>query len=171
MNNAGPQNEWCYTCEPESSNETSLANYDMFPEPAYSPTWQAAIAYVQATAGGDAPVWDTGLQNGAPWTDPATGITSTVPGSHMPWQLKRDPYEDVVLLAKDLGCQGIDADYEEMWHADLHKTGPAGGPWNLYQTVYKFAAVLKDLQLNIAAHAPGMMLSTAAGAAGGWGGN
>ena len=94
-----------------------------------------------------------------------------VPGTNLPWQLKRDPYADAVQLAKELGCTGIDLDYEEMWHADLHKTGPAGGPWGLDQTVYKFAAILKDFQLNIAALAPGMMLSTAAGAAGGWSGD
>ena len=37
--------------------------------------------------------------------------------------------------------------------------------------MYKFSAILKDLQLNIAAKAPSMLLSTASGAAGGWEGN
>jgi hypothetical protein len=170
VDNASPSNEFCFTCEPPYSNET-LGDFDIFPEPAYSPTWQQALSYVAATAGGAAPpTWDT-IENGQNWTDPATGITVLVPGSNLPWQRKRDPYADAVSLAKDLGCAGIDLDYEEMWHADEHKTGPAGGPWNNDQTVYKFAAILKDVQLNIAAQAPGMLLSTAAGAAGGWSGN
>ena len=63
VNNASPANNYCYTCEPPYSNET-LGDFDMFPEPAYSPTWQAAIAYVAATAGGGAPpTWD-GIENG-----------------------------------------------------------------------------------------------------------
>lgn len=170
VNNAQPSNEFCFTCEPPYSNET-LGDFDMFPEPSYSPTWQQALTYVAATAGGAAPpTWDI-IENGQNWTDPTTGITVLVPGSNLPWQLKRDPYADAVSLAKDLGCAGIDLDYEEMWHADEHKTGPAGGPWNNDQTVYKFAAILKDVQLNIAAQAPAMLLSTAAGAAGGWSGN
>ncbi len=37
--------------------------------------------------------------------------------------------------------------------------------------MYKFSAILKDVQLNIAAKAPSMLLSTASGAAGGWEGN
>jgi len=37
-----------------------------------------------------------------------------------------NPYQDIVYLAKDLGAQGIDLDYEEDWHADYYKygTGP-----------------------------------------------
>jgi hypothetical protein len=49
-------NMWCYTCEPQSQN-TTLADFDMFPEPSNSSTWQAAQAYVSATAGGDPVVW------------------------------------------------------------------------------------------------------------------
>jgi len=49
-------NMWCYTCEPPSEN-TTLADFDIFPEPSNSSTWQAAQAYVLATAGGDPVVW------------------------------------------------------------------------------------------------------------------
>lgn len=169
VNNASPANEYCYTCEPPSSNET-LNYFDVFPEPSFSPTWQQAIAYVSATAGGSVPpAWDT-IENGEPYTDPATGISSLVPGSNLPWQLKKDPYAGVVMLAKDLGCTGVDVDYEEFWHADMHKLGDAG-PWELPQTVYKYAAVLKDIEINVDAIAPGMLISTAAGAVGGWAGN
>lgn len=49
-------NMWCYTCEPKSEN-TTLPDFDIFPEPSSSSTWQAAQAYVQATAGGDPVVW------------------------------------------------------------------------------------------------------------------
>ncbi len=170
MNNASPANEWCYTCEPPSSNET-LNSFDIFPEPTYSPTWQQAIAYVTATAGGGAPVWDSAIDPGQSWTDPATGLTVPVPGSSLPAQLSRDPYADVVHLAAELGATGIDLDYEEDWHADMLKGGASGGPWTLYQTVYKFAAIAKDISLNIAAIKPSLMLATAAGAAGGWPGN
>ena len=171
VDTAGPANEYCYTCEPPSANE-SLFNFNMFPEPAYSPTWAAAVAYVAAGAGGaHAPAWDPSLINGENWTDPATGVTTTVPGSGAPYALRRDPYADVVSLAADLGCGGVDLDYEEMWHADEYKYGPAGGPWTLEQTVYKWAAIARDMQLSIAARAPGMLLSTAAGAASGWAGD
>ena len=168
VNNAAPSNEYCYTCEPPTANETAN-DFDIFPQPTFSSTWQAAVAYVTATAGGSQPpAWD-GITSGQNWTDPATGITSTVPGSSLYAALKRDPYSDIVDLAIDLGAQGIDIDYEEDWHADLHKDGP--GPWTLPQTVYKFSAILKDVALNAAARAPALMLSTAAGAAGAWGGN
>jgi len=169
--NAAPSNEYCYTCEPPSSNET-LNSFDLFPEPSFSPTWQAAVAYVTAGAtGGKAPVWDTNFVNGRPWTDPATGVSTTLPGSDLYAKLQRDPYSDIVSLAKDLGASGIDVDYEEDWHADLHKDGPSGGPWTLPQTVYKYSAILKDIALNIAALQPELLLSTAAGAASGWSGN
>jgi chitinase len=30
-------------------------------------------------------------------------------------------YANVVKMAKDLGCDGVDLDYEEFWHADWHR--------------------------------------------------
>ncbi len=172
MNNASPENEYCYTCEPPAANET-LNNFDLFPEPTFSPTWQAAVAYVTAGAASAPvqPVWDAGFINGQQWTDPNTGVTTTLPGSGLYNTLRRDPYADLVSLAVDLGAAGVDVDYEEMWHADMHKQGPAGGPWTLPQTVYKYAAILKDVQLNIAAQAPALLLSSPTGAASGWAGN
>ena len=172
MNNASPDNEYCYTCEPPAANET-LNNFDLFPEPTFSPTWQAAVAYVTAGAASAPvqPVWDAGFINGQQWTDPNTGVSTVLPGSGLYNTLKRDPYADLVSLAVDLGAAGVDVDYEEMWHADMHKQGPAGGPWTLPQTVYKYAAVLKDVQLNIAAQAPALLLSSPTGAASGWAGN
>lgn len=58
----------------------------------------------------------------------------------------------------------------------MFKNGPSTGPWTSHQTVYKYAAIMRDVQINIEAIAPGMMLATAASAAGGlstnwWGGN
>ena len=70
VDNASPANEFCYTCEPPSSNET-LSDFGIFPEPSWSPTWQQAVAYVTAHAGGGyAPVWDTDMVPGNMWTDP-----------------------------------------------------------------------------------------------------
>ncbi len=172
VNNASPENDYCYTCEPPSANETD-SDFNFFPEPAFSPTWQAAVAYVTAGAASAPvqPTWDAGFISGQQWTDPNTGISSLLPGSGLYNTLKRDPYADFVSLAKDLGAAGVDIDYEEDWHADFHKQGPAGGPWTLPQTVYKYSAILKDVQLNIAAQAPGMLLSSPTGAASGWAGN
>lgn len=126
VDNASPANEFCYTCEPPYANET-LADFGIFPEPAWSPSWQQAVAYITSNAGGGyAPVWDTDLVPGAMWTDPKTGIAVLVPGQTQFVSKKRDPYQDIVYLAKDLGAQGIDLDYEEDWHADYYKygTGP-----------------------------------------------
>jgi hypothetical protein len=170
INNANAANEWCFTCEPPASNET-INNFGIFPEPTYSPTWKAAIAYVAATAGGAAPVWNSGIAPGTTWTDPVTSVAAPVPGSSLPASLQRDPYADFVHLAAEIGATGVDIDYEEMWHADLHKSGPAGGPWTLDQTVYKYVAVMKDLSLNIAAIKPSLLFSSPAGAASGWTGD
>jgi len=67
-------------------------------------------------------------------------------------------------------------DYEEMWHADYYKNGTSTGPWTSHQTVYKYAAIMRDVQLNIQSIMPTLKLATAASAAGGlstswWGGN
>ena len=127
VNNAAASNEYCYTCEPQSANET-LNDFNMFPEPAYSPTWAAAVAYVTAAAGGDhPPKWDTTLINGQQWTDPLTGITVTVPGDGTFNALRRDPYADVVTLCIELDAAGVDLDYEEDYHADYVRGGGAGG--------------------------------------------
>jgi hypothetical protein len=140
-------NEFCYTCEPPAQNDT-MNDFGMFPEPAFSPTWQQSIQYIQANAGGsNAPVWDITMVPNETWTDPKTGIAVIVPGSDFWYRSQRDPYQDLVYLAKDLGLDGVDVDYEEMWHADYYKYGT--GPWTLPQTVYKYAAVLYDIILNI----------------------
>jgi len=46
-----------------------------------------------------------------------------VPGSAEYLTALRDPYQDLVYLAKDLGATGVDIDYEEIWHADTFKSG------------------------------------------------
>ncbi|KAI7829008.1 hypothetical protein BC939DRAFT_500453 [Gamsiella multidivaricata] len=168
-------NMWCYTCEPKSEG-TVLADFDIFPEPSNSSTWQAAQQYVTAQAGGSAPVFHPEIAPGSTWTDPVTKITNLVPGSNYFAKVNRDPYQDLVYLAKDLGLAGVDIDYEEMWHADYFRVGPSTGPWTSHQTVYKYAAIMRDVQLNIQAIKPSLMLATAASAAGGlssnwWGGN
>ncbi|KAF9906719.1 hypothetical protein BX616_000641 [Lobosporangium transversale] len=168
-------NMWCYTCEPKSEN-TVLADFDIFPEPSNSSTWQEAQKYVIAQAGGEAPVFHPEMIPGHSWTDPITKITNLVPGSDYFVKTNRDPYQDLVYLGKDLGLAGVDIDYEEMWHADFYKKGASTGPWTSHQTVYKYAAIMRDVQINIQAIQPSMMLATAASAAGGlstnwWGGN
>ena len=47
---------WCYTCEPKSEN-TVLADFDIFPEPSNSSTWQDAQKYVVSKAGAAAPLF------------------------------------------------------------------------------------------------------------------
>ncbi|KAF9938944.1 hypothetical protein BGZ75_006094 [Mortierella antarctica] len=168
-------NMWCYTCEPKSEN-TVLADFDIFPEPSNSSTWQAAQKYVTATAGGGAPVFHPEIIPGRQWTDPVTKMTNLVPGSDYFIKQNRDPYQDLVYLGKDLGLAGVDVDYEEMWHADYYRAGASTGPWTSYQTVYKYATIMRDVQINIQAIQPSMKLGTAASAAGGlstnwWGGN
>eukprot|EP01106_Pelomyxa_sp_JSP_P000158 TRINITY_DN1021_c0_g1_i4.p2 TRINITY_DN1021_c0_g1~~TRINITY_DN1021_c0_g1_i4.p2 ORF type:complete len:421 (+),score=166.31 TRINITY_DN1021_c0_g1_i4:102-1364(+) len=138
INNCVASNQYCYVCEPPSEG-TTLASFSMFPEPDYSATWSQAVKYVTATAGGGAPVWNYEMVPGRPWTDTKTGITVTAPGTDAFYTAKRDPYADLVYLAADLGVSGIDIDYEEMWHADYYKLG--SGPYTLYQTVYKYAAI------------------------------
>lgn len=93
VSTASAANEWCYTCEPPAANET-LNDFNLFPEPAFSPTWKAAVAYVAAGAASApvAPTWDTSFINGSPWTDPVTGITVTLPGSGLYNTLQRDPW-------------------------------------------------------------------------------
>ncbi|KAF9136161.1 hypothetical protein BGW39_005543 [Mortierella sp. 14UC] len=168
-------NMWCYTCEPKGEN-TVLADFDIFPEPSNSTTWKDAQSYVISKAGGGAPVFHPEMVPGRTWTDPVTKQTLLVPGSDAFVKQNRDPYQDLVYLAKDLGLSGVDIDYEEMWHADTYRVGPTTGPWTSYQTTYKYAAIMQDVRLNIQAIQPSLMLATAASAAGGlstpwWGGN
>ncbi|KAF9170513.1 hypothetical protein BGX20_008879 [Mortierella sp. AD010] len=175
LSNCTSANLWCYTCEPQSAG-TTLANFAVFPEPSYSSTWQAAQKYVVATHGGDYPVFHPNMVPGQQWTDANNSMVLTVPGDGYFASVNRDPYQDLVYLAKDLGLAGVDIDYEEMWHADYFRNGPSDGPWTNFQTVYKYSAIMKDVLLNIAAIDPTLKLSTAAAAAGGdpsdwWGGN
>jgi hypothetical protein len=102
--------------------------------------------------------------------DKTKGTQVKVPGNSAFVQAGRDPYQDLVYLAKDLGASGVDVDYEEFWHADYFKTGSKPGPFKLDQTVYKYAAILKDVKDSIVANAPKMKMSTAAGAVGAWSG-
>lgn len=98
---------WCYTCEPKSEN-TVLADFDIFPEPANSATWKASQTYVTSKAGGAAPVFHPEILSGQQWTDPVTKISNLVPGNGYFNQVNRDPYQDLVYLAKDLGLAGVD---------------------------------------------------------------
>jgi len=170
VNNCVESNQWCYVCEPPSEG-TSFADFVIFPEPQSSSTWQQAASYIASKATAGAPQWNYDMVPSKPWTDSKTGLTVMVPGTGLYYQQNRDPYQDLVYLAKDLGCAGVDIDYEEMWHADYYKTGPSGGPWMLTQTVYKYAAIVQDVIINIKANYPACKLSTAAGAAGAWSGN
>ncbi|KAI9207906.1 uncharacterized protein BJ171DRAFT_565652 [Polychytrium aggregatum] len=165
-------NMWCYVCEPQSQG-TTLADFTIFPEPANSATWKSAQAYVAANPfAGYTPTWHPQLVGGAQFTDPRDGSTVvTVPGSNY-WQTQnRDPYQDLVYLAKDLGLDGVDVDYEEMWHADTFETKLSSGSYDNSQTVYKYTAILKDVIINVQNIYPTLKVSTAAGAAGAWSGN
>eukprot|EP01064_Diplonema_japonicum_P021368 TRINITY_DN308_c0_g1_i7.p2 TRINITY_DN308_c0_g1~~TRINITY_DN308_c0_g1_i7.p2 ORF type:complete len:476 (+),score=169.87 TRINITY_DN308_c0_g1_i7:77-1504(+) len=163
-------NQYCYVCEPPSQHTSLDKSFSIFPEPSHSASWKAAKEYVEAGANGAAtPQWNENMIPGQQWTDPKTGISTLVPGMTAYLSAGRNPYEDIVHLAKDLGCAGVDVDYEEMWHADTFKTGT--GPWDLQQTVYKYAAILKNVEATMRMVAPKMKLSTAAGAVGAWGGN
>jgi hypothetical protein len=167
INNCKEDNMWCYTCEPPSEH-TSLKSFVIFPEPGNSDTFKAAMEYVKSHASSVTPQFHTDIIPGKSYTDSKTGTSLTVPGSSASSDAGRDPYADIVTLAKDMGCSGIDLDYEEFWHADYFATGK--GPWDLTQTAYKYAAIAKDLQDNIKANYPTCKLSTASSAVGAWDG-
>ncbi|KAI8617317.1 hypothetical protein BC830DRAFT_1079975 [Chytriomyces sp. MP71] len=171
IENCNASNQWCYACEPPSNGDT-LDSYAVFPEPAWSSTWQQAQAYVAAKAS-PAVVWHPNIYGGQNFTDPKTGRTETVLGRTEFATLKRDPYQDLVYLAKDLGLAGIDIDYEEFWHADMFKTGDAkcAEPCQNFQTTYKYTAILKDVAINVANIYPTLKVSTAAAAVGAWNGD
>lgn len=137
-----------------------------------------AEAYVAGKASGPKPEWNHDWIPGAMVTDKKTKTKVKVPGSDKYVKANRNPYEDVVYLAKDLGATGVDIDYEEVWHADTFKTVVKSdkGPWELHQTTYKYAAIVKNVIDAIGTIAPAMKLSTTPGAVGAvpgkwWGGN
>ena len=169
-------NEYCYVCEPQSEHTSLNTSFSVFPEPAKAPTWKAATAYIEEWAAAmPTPQWHPDVLPGTPYTDPTSGVSSVVPGSNQFDALGRDPYNDLVHLAKELNCTGVDIDYEEFWHADTFKSVGEGGtaatgPWELHQTTYKLAAILKDVTDAIDALAPTMQLSIAAPAVGAWSG-
>ncbi|EGD72698.1 hypothetical protein PTSG_04427 [Salpingoeca rosetta] len=166
MSNCNDANQYCWVCEPPSEG-TDLSDFAIFPTVPGSDTWQQAVKFVESNAkGNETPAWHYEMVPGRPWTDPKTGIQVQVPGRYDFVRLNRDPYQDFVYLAKDLGVDGIDLDYEEFWHADYFKYG--NGPWWLPQTVYKYAAIAKTLILHIQNIMPKLKLSTAASAVGGW---
>ncbi|CAO3564003.1 unnamed protein product [Mortierella alpina] len=114
----------CYTCEPKSEN-TALADFDIFPEPEHSETWKQAQDYItklSAQAGKEKPVYHPDIIPGQQYHDPTHNLNVTVPGNNYFLTQKRDPYKDLALLGRDLNLTGIDIDYEEMWHADMFKT-------------------------------------------------
>ncbi|ORY37042.1 hypothetical protein BCR33DRAFT_769964 [Rhizoclosmatium globosum] len=161
-------NMWCYTCEPQSEG-TTLSDFVVFPEPAGTASFNAAQAQVVKGAKGAAVTWHPEIVGGAQYTDPIDKTTVvTVPGNNYWKTQNRDPYQDLIYLAKDLGLDGVDLDYEEMWHADTFRAGSGLGPFTLDQTVYKYAAISYDLMNSIKSIYPSCKLSTAAGAAGAW---
>ncbi len=114
--NCNESNQFCWVCEPPSEN-TSIADFSVFPEPRNSPSWQQAVDYVMQGAGTEPfpPNFTYDINPNHTWTDPNTTRTVLVPGSNLYERLNRDPYEDLVHLASDLGADGIDLDYEEFW--------------------------------------------------------
>ncbi|KAI9327260.1 hypothetical protein BDR26DRAFT_96688 [Obelidium mucronatum] len=177
IDNCNASNQWCYACEPPSNGNTP-DSFAIFPEPAWSSVWVQATKDVEAARAkqsGTMPAvkWHPEIYGGQTWIDPKTGKAEIVAGSHAFADVKRDPYQDLVYLAKDLGLAGIDLDYEEFWHADTFKTGDdkCAEPCRLDQTAYKYAAIVRDLQLSILSIYPSLKLSTAAAAVGAWKGN
>ncbi|KAJ3065967.1 hypothetical protein HDU98_010694 [Podochytrium sp. JEL0797] len=167
-------NQFCYACEPPSNGNTP-DSFAVFPEPKNSATWKQAQAYVTANNKmGETPVWHPELIAGELFQTPSHGLLP-IPGTNAWNVLGRDPYQDFVYMAKDMGLDGIDIDYEEFWHADMFKKdGSAqqncGNGCTLFQTVFKFAAILENTRINIDAIYPTLKLSTAASAAGAWAG-
>eukprot|EP01147_Barroeca_monosierra_P005573 gene5573-8936_t len=169
MTNCNEENQYCWVCEPPSEG-TSLKDFSIFPTVPNSQTWQEAAKFVENNAkGNETPAWHYEMVPGRSWIDNKTGITVTIPGRDDFVRLNRDPYQDFVYLAKDLGADGVDIDYEEFWHADYFKYGQ--GPWWLPQTVYKLAAIYKTMMLHIENIHPNLKLSTAASAVGAWSSN
>jgi len=164
LDSADESNMWCYTCEPPSEH-TSLDSFTIFPEPK-SDLFQQAMDYVKSKD--PAATFHQDIVPGGMYTDSKTGKSVKVPGDGSFAAGGRDPYEDIVLLTRDMGAAGVDLDYEEFWHADYFRTGK--GPWELTSTTYKYAAIAKDMQLAIQKNYPSCKMSTAAGAVGGWAG-
>lgn len=169
INNCVDSNQYCYVCEPPTEN-TTLSDFQIFPEPEHSATWQQATKYVEQHANASfPPKWNYDMITGNKWIDPKTGKETTIPGDPFYLQVSRDPYQDLVYLAKDLGAAGIDIDYEEFWHGDYFKVGDnPNGPWSLPQTTYKYAAIVRDVMINVQNIYPTLKVSTAAGAVGAW---
>lgn len=166
-------NQFCYTCEPPSEHADVDHSYTVFPEPDHSATWKQAQQFIQTHAGGQAPEWHPEIAPGAQWTDSQGSKTVRVPGEGTYKKRGTDPYADIVTLASELGASGIDLDYEEFWHGDYFKTSTGTattGPWELNQTAYKYAAIAKDMMINIENIDPKLKLSTASAAVGAWGG-
>jgi hypothetical protein len=163
IDKADESNQWCYTCEPQSEH-TTLGSFSIFPEPK-SDGYNKAMEYVKSKAGGHTPQFHQDMVPGSMYTDSKTGKSVKVPGTDYG---ERDPYQDIVYLAKDLGAAGIDLDYEEFWHADFFRTGK--GPWELWQTSWKYGAICKNTMEYIKTLYPKCKLSTAAGAVGAWSG-
>ncbi|KAI9350674.1 hypothetical protein BDR26DRAFT_914844 [Obelidium mucronatum] len=173
INKCDESNQYCWACEPPT-NGNKLEDFTIFPEPGHSETWQQAIAYVEANNKmGTKPIWHPELVGGSKYL--ANGKAITVPGNDAWFKLKRDPYQDFVLLAKDLGLDGVDIDYEEFWHADMFKVdgsakNDCGSGCTGFQTVYKFSAIMQNMRINVEKYYPALRVGTAASAAGAWAG-
>ncbi|KAJ3071580.1 hypothetical protein HDU98_005122 [Podochytrium sp. JEL0797] len=172
--NCNEANQYCYTCEPITNGNTP-ESFTIFPEPENSPTWKQAQAYVTSNNKmGVTPVWHPELIGGASYSTPLNGVVK-VPGDATWAKMGRDPYQDLVYMAKDLGLDGVDIDYEEFWHADMFKVDASaqkncGNGCTLFQTVFKFTAILEDLRINVQKIYPSLKVATAASAAGAWAG-
>ncbi|KAJ3073066.1 hypothetical protein HDU99_002042, partial [Rhizoclosmatium hyalinum] len=149
------------------------AGVEVFLSMAQTDVVNAVQAYPQTLP---QPIWHPSLYGGEtyfdkdhPWNSTAnTTVNVTVPGDAGFHLNKRDPYEDIVHLAKDLDVTGIDLDYEEFWHADMFKAGNyscGAAGCTLWQTTYKYAAIVTAIQCNIKAIHPSLKMSIAAAAA------
>ncbi|ORY37025.1 hypothetical protein BCR33DRAFT_854898 [Rhizoclosmatium globosum] len=165
-------NNWCRACD-LGVYAYDLSDLSVFPEPNNTSSFQNAQARVASQAKGNNVIWHPEIVGGAQYIDPADKTTVvTVPGSNL-WSIQnRDPYQDFIYLAKDLGLNGVDLDYNEIWHADTFRSGSNSlGPFKLDQTVYKYSAIAYDIMKQIRLIYPTCLFSTTVSSVGAWQGN
>ncbi|KAJ3065472.1 hypothetical protein HDU98_011176 [Podochytrium sp. JEL0797] len=154
-------NMFCHACDMGLYKYSDLKDLSVFPEPNATASWQMAQGTVERLSTGAPVKWNPLIIGGSQYVDPVDNVTiSRVPGNDYWVSQGRDPYVDFVYLARDLGLDGVDVDYNEVWHADTFRTG--SGPFAIDQTVYKYAAILIDVSNAIQAHYPKCKLSVAA---------
>ncbi|KAI9331718.1 hypothetical protein BDR26DRAFT_1010834 [Obelidium mucronatum] len=157
-------NMWCQVCD-FGKYMYNFADLSVFPEPNGTNTWDTARAKVMKLAKGAPVEWNPLIVGGYEYADPHDpSIATTVPGSGYWKVLKRDPYTDFIHLAKELKLDGVDLNYNEIWHEAV----PPKGPFKLDQTVYKYSAIALDIMHAIQEIYPSCRFSATVDAKGAW---